>query len=474
MVQYLRITLRYGMDMPPQLLCSSSHHRILIANMTAPAASARIIDRLSPASLRHLQDVSAFAQKHLSGIRRHSGESYFDHGQTIAAALREVSADTTLVAAALAHDILVLPQGKAILQQSPLTSEEQSLAAGMHRLRHLHIDENTKDLDRVIHSFSHDSRLLLLRMAHRLIDVRRLQEFPPVRRRQIARETLHMYTAIAGRLGFHRWRYEMEDTCFSIVQPKNATALEEEFARMSAVDTLCIDRTTAFLLPKFREAGISTEMSHRIKGLYSTYRKMVVKRRKFHELTDRLALRIIVPSREDCYRALGVVHGNMHPVPGKLKDYIGAPKENGYRSIHTVVWPLPGITEQPMEIQIRTAEMDRECEFGVTSHAEYKRMTYALQSAGTAVDLWRNLQTLRAETRSPVQFEKALRSYFDESHLAVFDAEDNLHHIPRPATARDFLKIVHPEVSKKVREVRINGRKKPVDAELRDGDCVEG
>lgn len=438
------------------------------------SASTLVVECLSPASATHLRMVLDFARTHLAGLRRHTGESYFEHGQQIVKALREITADTTLLAAAMAHDLLVLPDGKAIMEASPLTSEERSLAHGMHKLRKLHIDENTKDLDRVIRSFANDSRLLLLRMAHRLIDIRHIRTLSPKRQREIARETLHMYTAIAGRLGFHRWRHEMEDICFQILQPKNAAALEEEFARMSAVDTLCIDRTTAFLLPKFREAGISTEMSHRIKGLYSTYRKMVVKRRKFHELTDRLALRIIVPSREDCYRALGVVHGNMHPVPGKLKDYIGAPKENGYRSIHTVVWPLPGITEQPMEIQIRTAEMDRECEFGVTSHAEYKRMTYALQSAGTAVDLWRNLQTLRAETRSPVQFEKALRSYFDESHLAVFDAEDNLHHIPRPATARDFLKIVHPEVSKKVREVRINGRKKPVDAELRDGDCVEG
>ena len=139
-----------------------------------------------------------------------------------------------------------------------------------------------------------------------------------------------------------------------------------------------------------------------------------------------------------------------------------------------MIWPLPGVTEQPMEIQIRTEEMDRECELGVMSHAEYKRMTYALNSVGTAVDLWRNLQTLRAEARSPTQFEKALRSYFDESHIAIFDAQDNLYHIPRPATARDFLKIACPHTPKTIRVVRINGRKKPVETELKDGDCVEG
>ncbi|OGJ63698.1 hypothetical protein A3C37_02875 [Candidatus Peribacteria bacterium RIFCSPHIGHO2_02_FULL_53_20] len=438
------------------------------------SASTLVVECLSPASATHLRMVLDFARTHLAGLRRHTGESYFEHGQQIVKALREITADTTLLAAAMAHDLLVLPDGKAIMEASPLTSEERSLAHGMHKLRKLHIDENTKDLDRVIRSFANDSRLLLLRMAHRLIDIRHIRTLSPKRQREIARETLHMYTAIAGRLGFHRWRHEMEDICFQILQPKNAAALEEEFARMSAVDMICIDRTTAFLRKQLASVGISADLSHRIKGLYSTYRKIVVKGRPFRELTDRLALRIIVPSLDDCYRTLGVVHRCMHPVPGKLKDYIGAPKENGYRSIHTVIWPLPGVTEQPMEIQIRTEEMDRECELGVMSHAEYKRMTYALNSVGTAVDLWRNLQTLRAEARSPTQFEKALRSYFDESHIAIFDAQDNLYHIPRPATARDFLKIACPHTPKTIRVVRINGRKKPVETELKDGDCVEG
>ncbi len=409
----------------------------------------------------------------LSKVRRSSGENYFDHGNNIVNTLREITQDPALLCAALCHDVLVLRGGKQILDYSPLTHDERTLAIGMHRLRHLHINENTRDLDRVIQSFGNDSRLLLLRMAHRLVDVRNIRKFPVTRQRQIARETLHMYTAIASRLGFHRWRYEMEDTCFTILHPKRAAALEAQYAKMSAVDRMCIDRTTAFLQEKLRAVGIEAKLSDRIKGLYSTYRKMVTKRRAFHELSDRIAIRIVVPSRDDCYRALGIVHECMHPVPGKLKDYIGAPKENGYRSIHTVVWPLPGVTDQPLEIQIRTEEMDLECDLGIASHGEYKRLSYAFTSTGTAVDLWRNLQTLRAEAQSPAQFEKALRSYFDESHMAIFDGNGNIHHIARPATARGFLRIVSGNRQKQAKEVRINGRKRPVSTELRDGDCVE-
>jgi (p)ppGpp synthase/HD superfamily hydrolase len=409
----------------------------------------------------------------LSEVQRSSGESYFDHGNNIVNTLREITQDPVLLSAALCHDILVLRGGKQILNHSPLTPEERTLALGMHRLRHLHIDKNTRDLDRVIQSFGNDSRLLILRMAHRLVDVRNIQKFPVTRQRQIARETLHMYTAIASRLGFHRWRYEMEDACFTILHPKRAAALEAEYAKMSAIDRICIDRTTAFLEEKLRAAGIRATISDRIKGLYSTYRKMVTKRRAFHELSDRIAIRIVVANRDDCYRALGIVHSCMHPVPGKLKDYIGAPKENGYRSIHTVVWPLPGVTDQPLEIQIRTEEMDRECDLGIASHGEYKLLNYAFKSTGTAVELWRNLQTLRAEAQSPAQFEKALRSYFSESHMAIFDAKGNIHHIARPATARDFIRSIESKPQKRIGQVRINGRKRSASTELRDGDCVE-
>ena len=200
---------------------------------------------------------------------------------------------------------------------------------------------------------------------------------------------------------------------------------------------------------------------------------MVIKDRRFEELTDRLALRVIVDSTMDCYKALAVVHGVMHPIPGKLKDYIGAPKENGYRSIHTVVYPLPGVTEQPMEIQIRTRVMHRVCEFGLAAHGEYKNLLYTLDAAPSRVHLLRNLESLREEARSPGQFEQALRHYFRDDHLTVFDAFNNLYHLKGPATALDLVTFLFPGKISSLKHVRVNGRILPIGTLLKNGHPVE-
>jgi GTP pyrophosphokinase len=163
----------------------------------------------------------------------------------------------------------------------------------------------------------------------------------------------------------------------------------------------------------------------------------------------------------------------MHPIPGKLKDYIGAPKENGYRSIHTVVYPLPGVTEQPIEIQIRTEEMDKECEYGTLNHSDYKHFLYTLRTQPTRVQLFRNLETLRHEARSPKQFAVALRTYFDDDHLAIFDAKNNLYHMKEPVTALDFVCHAFGKRCAFLRSVRINGRELSMDSLLHDGDTVE-
>lgn len=414
-----------------------------------------------------------FGQQHLSGIRRRSGESYADHGEEVAGILNELSSDPSLLSVAVLHDLLVHPEGERLLAESPLTENERRLVREMHPLRRLQIDENTRDLDTALDAFTTDERLLPLRMAHRVNDVRHLDRFSPGLRRSIARETLHMYAAIAGRLGMHVWKHEMEDSCFRVLQPSVVAQMEQMFATAAPADAACIEHGRKFLLRRLREHEISCTIDSRIKSLYSTYRKMIIKRRKFNELTDRLALRVVVWSIEECYHALGVIHSCMHPIPGKLKDYIGAPKENGYRSIHTVVWPLPGITEQPLEIQIRTQAMHRECEFGVANHADYKHCLYGLRTGIARVELFRNLQSLREEVHSPKQFEQALRTYFTEDHIALFDPDNTLYHLKKPVTALDFACHVHGRRVKYLKGVRVNGREQPLDTALVNGDTVE-
>jgi (p)ppGpp synthase/HD superfamily hydrolase len=414
-----------------------------------------------------------FAEKHLHQIKRRSGEDYCTHVTEVAATLEEVIQDDTLTAVAILHDLPMHPDGAALLEQSPLSDEQRELVRGMHKLRRLHIDMNTGDLDRMIGAFADDSRLLLLRMAHRLNDVRHMDRFPAKRRKEMAHETLTMYTAVSGRLGFHRWRWQMEDICFMELQPRASKNMKKYFDASRAIDEECLRHASSFLRGKLGEHGIEADIDERIKGLYSTYRKMVLKNLSFDKLTDRLALRILVNNKEDCYRALGVIHASMRPMHGKLKDYIGTPKENGYQSIHTVVYPLPGISELPIEIQIRTREMHKECEFGIASHGSYKHWRYTLSSPQSRVNLFRNLESLHGVIRSHHTFTQALKRSFNDNKLLIFDPQNNVYHIDKPASALDFGCQMYPDKCRAIRGVRINGREHELGTLLKDGDIVE-
>ncbi len=438
-------------------------------NKTPPVPT----DGLPEGERRRIREVCAFARKHLGSLRRRSGEDYVAHGCEVATTLAEMTDDPSLLAVAVLHDLPLHPDGTKLLAQSPLKPDERILVRSMHALRRLHSDESSRDLDTIITAVTGDARLLPLRMAHRLNDVRHLKRFDKKTQLQIARESLHIYSAIAGRLGMRSWRREMESACFRIVSPVVAANLERKLAQCRKLDLSCLMHTKKFLSRKLQQRGIKHELSFRVKTTYSIYRKMVLKHRRFEELTDRLALRIVVPRLEDCYLALGVVHASLHPIPGKLKDYIGSPKENGYRSVHTVVYPLPGVTELPIEIQIRTAEMDWQCEYGMARHSEYKDYLYALNAPSTRINLFQNLAALREQSRSPEQFEEALRTYFQDSHMPVFDAKNNLFHVRKPLTALDFACQTHGKRVALITAIRINGREQPLETPLRAGDTVE-
>ncbi len=437
------------------------------------AQKAIVTRGLSPPDAARLRKVLRYCDTHLSSVIRYGQETYAQHCRSLAATVQELNNDCTLVCAALLHDLPLHPDGARLLRASPLTAEERQLVRGMQRLRKRQIDAKTDDLDLVIQSFMRTPGLLLLRMAHRVNDIRALSGFRPALRRPLAEETLHMYAAIAGRIGLHRWRSEMEDRCFLSLQPRIAGQIRSAYQRRKKTDDLCLELSARFLKRALRERGIASILDSRRKGLYSTYRKMAIKQRRFDNLTDRLAVRIIVPDIDTCYRALGIVHACMHPIPGKLKDYIGTPKENGYRSIHTVVFPLPGITDQPVEIQIRTADMHRECEFGIASHGRYKAMVYALGERSAHVNFLRNLAMLRTETKTPAEFGDALRTYFRGDQLMLFDPHNAIYHIAKGATALDFAFTVLGDRAMRLREVRINGRVRPLEMPLADGDTVD-
>lgn len=420
-----------------------------------------------------VSELEVFVKKHLSNIiRKHTGESYAEHSIKMTATLKELTDDPTLLRGSMAHDVLMHPNGKNLLKEIDLSKREAKIVQKMHQLRRLHIDENVQDLGFVVRSFTNDKDIIILRLAHRLCDIRNIGKFKGDIKKSLARETIFAYGPIAGRLGFNAWRREMEDVSFAVLHPRYAKQLKDQFEAYRKFDLTCLRQTKKFVEKNLEKAGIKAEVHYRIKGVYSTYKKLLSSKYTFRTMPDRLAVRILVNTIDDCYRTLGIIHKIMRPMAKGVKDYIGAPKDNGYRSIHTVVYPLPHITEQQIEVQIRTLEMHQDCEFGLAAHYKYKHLNYALADHLSPVDILRNFETLRIETKSPQRFKEVLQNHLAGNKLIIFDQDNNIYHIGRPATVLDFVCLTQKKRCSKLKEVYVNGRPQPFAYTLHDGDTV--
>ncbi|EKE11099.1 MAG: GTP pyrophosphokinase [uncultured bacterium] len=415
------------------------------------------------------------SQRFLNTLKRKKANGYTQNGVLLMKTLKEITNDPSLLSICLFYDVLNYPEGKKILKNSNLSKSEQIIIKKLHSLENLSIDSNIKDINKALRYFSADYRILILRITHRLLDIRNLEKFSQKKAKKIAQETLHMYVPLASRLGLHKWRHEMEDICFKYLFPRIAKKLERKFDFYRENDISCLKHTEKYIKQKLTESGIKCTLENRIKSIYSTYRKMIVKNRKFDELTDRLAIRIIVAKKDTCYRALGVIHSIMHPIPGKFKDYIGTPKENGYQSIHTVVFPLPNVTNMPIEIQIRSKEMHKECEFGVASHFHYKKDSYTMRyNKKTRADLIKNLEIIKHESPTSTQkLSHLMQSYFRGDQVLVFDSKNRVYHLTKPASALDFVCIHYKKKIAYLKSVKINGILGSLETLLQDGDVVE-
>lgn len=416
-----------------------------------------------------------YSKRFLTSVARRREENYAQHGIRVFKTLKEISNDPSLYSICFLHDLLVHPNGQKLLKKAPLTNLEKNIVKKLYHLRNLSIDSNIKDLNRAISYFSTDYRILLIRMAHRLSDIRRIESFENKKiSKKNARETLHMYSPLAGRLGLHKWHHEMEDICFKYLFPKIARKLEKKFAFYKKSDKECLHHTGEFIKHELTKNNIECRLEYRIKTIYSTYKKMVSKNRKFEEITDRLAIRIITKTKDECYLSLGVIHSIMHPIPGRLKDYIGAPKENGYQSIHTVVFPLPKMANRPIEIQIRSDEIHEKCELGIASHFYYKKNSYYMRyDTKTKASLLKSLEIIKHEAAGIKKFSHILQHYFDSNQVIVYDSRNKIYHLNKPASILDFVCIYYKKRVKYLKSVKINGIISSFDTILEDGDVIE-
>jgi GTP diphosphokinase / guanosine-3',5'-bis(diphosphate) 3'-diphosphatase len=409
--------------------------------------------------------------------KRASGDLFFGHPLEVAAILTELKLDDATIAAAVLHD--TVEDTEATLDEINRTFGPQigALVDGLTKIKRLDLVSKRaaqgENFRKLLLAIADDVRVLLVKLADRLHNMRTLQFMPPDKRRRIAEETLEIYAPLAGRMGIQEMREELEDLSFQILDPEAYEAISRHLREVTAKAEKLVDEIERDLTAKLRAQGIDASVTGRQKRPYSIWRKMERKSVSFEQLSDIFGFRIIVGTVDECYRALGVVHITWPMVPGRYKDYISTPKQNDYRSIHTTVI---GPGSQRVELQIRTAAMDEVAEFGIAAHALYKEGLNGdsrLANESRAYQWLRRTIDLLAEGDNPEEFLEHTKLELFHDQVFCFTPKGRLIALPRGATPIDFAYAVHTDVGNTAVGCKINGRMAPLLTELQNGDEVE-
>ena len=415
-----------------------------------------------------------YAMKQHGAQKRASGDPYFSHPLEVAGILTDMKLDAASVITGLLHDT-VEDTGATVEDIRKLFGEEVArLVDGVTKLSKIELQnpeaKQAENFRKLVLAMSEDIRVLLVKLADRLHNMRTLHHIPkPEKRRRIALETLEIYAPLAERIGMHRVKEELEDLAFGFL---NQEARESISARLSYLRTegeKVVEKIIAELKDKIKGAGIKAEVTGREKTRYSIWKKMQKKNIAFEQLSDVMAFRVVVESVQECYHALGVIHGLYPTVPGRFKDYISLPKPNGYRSLHTTVL---GPDNHRIEIQIRTPEMHEEAELGVAAHWAYK------QEGGGRADgrqyRWlRELMDIVEHAPKPEEFLEHTKLELFQDKVFCFTPGGDLIELPSGATPIDFAYAVHSELGDHCVGAKVNGRIVPLNVKLINGDQVE-
>jgi guanosine-3',5'-bis(diphosphate) 3'-pyrophosphohydrolase len=406
------------------------------------------------------------------GQRRASGESYIEHPLAVAGILAELEMDHQTIAAALLHDVVEDTSVTSEQVTAQFGEEVARLVDGVTKLTRIPYqskeDAQVENLRKMFLAMAKDIRVIIIKLADRLHNMRTLGSLPAVKQQAIARETLDIYAPIAHRLGIWKIKWEIEDECLRYLDPGSFHDIVERVAKTRREREADVERAIARLRDEFKELKVNAEIQGRPKHFYSIYSK-ISKGRDFSTIYDLTAIRIIVDSVKDCYAALGAVHAMWTPLPGRFKDYIAMPKPNMYQSLHTTV---VGPSGDPLEIQIRTWDMHRTGEYGIAAHWRYKE-------GGKADQFENKLSWLRAllewqkDMRDSRVFMENLKLDLFDSQVFVFSPRGDVYSIVAGGTPLDFAYQVHTDVGNHCVGAKVNGRIVPLDSQMQNGDICE-
>jgi guanosine-3',5'-bis(diphosphate) 3'-pyrophosphohydrolase len=409
------------------------------------------------------------------GQKRMSGEEFVSHSIAVATILIGQFLDSTSIAAALLHDVVedADVRGEEIAQE--FGPEVAGLVDGLTKIAHLTFrstaEEQVENYRKLLLSIAKDARVIIIKLADRLHNMRTLEHLPAEKRARIATETREIYAPLAHRFGMAGVKAELEDLAFKFLEPEEYQSLAGQVAGKRTEREAMIAALQTPLLSELRQAGIAdVEVAGRPKHLWSIWQKMRKRNTPFEAIYDMMALRVIVRTVPDCYHVLGVIHHNWTPLQERFKDYIANPKSNGYQSLHTTIF---GPNGQLYEVQIRTHEMHRTAEYGIAAHWLYKTKQVRPDELDQHFGWFRQLLELQQDTHSPEEFLEFLKVDLYQDEIFVFTPQGDVKRLPKGATAIDFAFHVHTEVGTRCQGSKINGRIAPLHRELKNGDTVE-
>jgi GTP pyrophosphokinase len=426
-----------------------------------------------------------YAMKAHGNQKRASGDPYFSHPLEVAAILTDLKLDDATIVTALLHDVIEdTPVTRAEIDQL-FGPEIGKLVDGLTKIRRLDLvtkkAEQAENFRKLLLAISSDIRVLLVKLADRVHNMRTLEHMKPESRQRISEETLDIYAPLAARMGMEKLREELEDHAFRWLHPEAYRAVTAKLTELRKSNEGLVEEIRTALAGKLAEVGIDAEVQGREKRPYAIWRKMANKQISLEQLSDIFAFRVITKSIDDCYRVLGVAHTTWRTVPGRFKDYISTPKQNNYQSIHTTI---VGPRHQRVELQIRTRSMHEVAEYGVAAHAMYKdgvlnghaliaRSTGEFEKeSGPYVWLRRLVETL-LEGSNPEEFLEHTKLELFQDQVFCFTPKGRLIALPRGASPLDFAYAVHTDIGNAAVGAFVNGRHVPIDTQLRNGDEVE-
>ncbi len=442
---------------------------------------------LPPADRERINEAFRFAERAHEGVRRRSGEPYITHPVAVTELLAEMHLDANALMAGLLHDT-VEDTGVTLDEIEHRFGEPvRRIVEGETKISKLAVrvyeDEQAENLRQMLLAMVSDARIILVKLADRLHNMRTLAAMPFDKQLRISKETLEIFAPLAHRLGINHIKNELEDLSFTYLEPERYHQLERQVRMRHTEREAYVKESIKLLAGRLRTEELTFELSGRSKHLYSIYRKMQRDNKNLDQIFDLMAIRAILTpdlgangmARDDaekavCYRALGIVHSLWTPIPGRFKDYVAVPKPNGYQSLHTTVIGLLG---QPIEVQIRTRSMHEVAEFGVAAHWAYKEGIEDAEEVQKRLEWMKQLLEVDTTSESAGAFVDAVKSDFLSERVLVFTPAGDVQNLPRGSTPIDFAYQVHTEVGHRCIGARVNGEIVPLGYELQTGDRVE-